>query len=74
MYVERYSLDYMVGEFGKHVAKAVGDRERCIKDLEEHGAELPEWLRDDFCLPRALASLVMEAVELRAEIERMKGG
>ncbi len=71
--MERYTLDYLIGEFGRHVVKAEEDRRKCIEDLSEHGAELPEWLRNDFCLPRALSTLVSEIIELRAEVERLKG-
>jgi len=70
--VERYTLDYLISEFGRHVVKAEDDRKKCIADLKEHGAELPEWLMNDFCLPRALSSLVSEIIELRAEIELLK--
>jgi len=70
--MDRYGLDYLIGEFGRHVLKAEEDRRKCVEDLEEHGVELPDWLKNDFCLPRALSTLVIEVLELRAEIERIK--
>lgn len=71
--MDRYKLDYLIGEFGRHVVKAEDDRKKCIEDLKEYGAALPDWLKDDFCLSRALSTLVSEIIELRAEIERLKG-
>lgn len=40
--------------------------------IENPGVDLPEHMDDDFNLPCALSTLVMEIVELRAEIEMLK--
>ncbi len=68
--VERYTLDYLVGEFGKHVEVTEDNRIRMIDKFfkENPGKPLPEYMRDEFSLPRALATLVMEIVELKGRV------
>ncbi len=55
--MERYGLDYLIGEFGKHNKEFTSTK---------------HYKSDDFNLPRALSTLVIEIIELRAEIAYLK--
>lgn len=65
--MERYELDYLKNEFEKHAIQAKKDLEKMREQFLKMspGQELPEHLKEDFSLPKALFTLVKEIEELK---------
>ncbi len=72
--MERYELMWLIGEFGKHEMENEAHKKKFVDDFREiYPTEpLPKHLADEFSLPTALSTLVMEIIELRSEIDLLK--
>jgi hypothetical protein len=61
-----YKLEYLIEVFNKHAVKTEANRQEWMKLFQENKPEepLPEYMKDDFNLPRALASICSEILKL----------
>ena len=73
--MDGYELEYLQEKFKKHAIRSVILRESELErfKIECPGEELPEWMRDEFEISLALYALVGEVIELRDEVNCLKG-
>ena len=66
-----YELEYLEKEFIKHGVDARNGAKTLLDSFVSNhpGAPIPDYLKDEFCLPIALVSMVKELIELKKLVE-----
>ncbi len=72
--MERYLLGYLHDEFGRHYEESEKNRVRCREGFIQDypGEPIPDYMVDDFSLPRALGSIVEELIDLRLQVGQLR--
>ncbi len=62
-----YTLEEMIADFTKHAEQAEKNNQEWIKSFQNNhpGEPLPDHLKEEFNLPKALASICSEIIKLK---------
>lgn len=65
--MDMYEIDELLRIFSKHAQLSEKQRLQNIKSFQENypGEELPVYMKDDFNLPKAMATLCFEILQLK---------
>lgn len=70
----RYTMEYMAKVFLRHAEELNRHREGYIKHFQENHPDTPleDWMKDDFNMPLAMASILDEIAMLKERLDEIE--